>query len=275
MRGGARADRLSASQRRVLLAVAAALLLSAAALTLFRPDCTRTSRDEVRTPPSAGQPQRVEVTEKRCAAATISSAPAVALVLLAGLVLSPWITRITVGAVGLDTRTSAEVGSPEGSAQALGGLQAPDAGVAGLVDSARARIAELFVEGADLPAPWDRATLLFVQPTLAGPDLIFTKTVPGQAADVMQQQQLLGAATPALNAAVRAAGEVKQTGDPGPTVVAAVGTNLEGRPVSAVAALLVGPPVGPVTAEVAAGLVDLADSWARVVIDVLLLEDDT
>ena len=127
MRGGARADRLSTFQRRLLLAAAAALLLSAAALTLLRSDCTRTTRDEVRTPPTAGQPQRVESDETRCAAATITSAPAVALVLLAGLALSPWITRITVGAVGLDTRTAPEVGSPEGSAQALGGLHAPDA----------------------------------------------------------------------------------------------------------------------------------------------------
>ena len=59
------------------------------------------------------------------------------------------------------------------------------AGGGSLVDSARARIAEVFVEGADLPAPWDRATLLFASPTLAGPGLVFAKSAPGEAVDAI------------------------------------------------------------------------------------------
>ena len=272
----ARADRLSRGQRRVLLAAAAALLVLAAALSVFRSECTRTTREEVRDRASASTPQRVRVEETRCAPPTISSAPALALVLLAGLALSPWITRLTLGSVGLDTSSPAAPGSPEGTAQALAGPQAQAVGGGGsLVDSARARIAEVFVEGADLPAPWDRATLLFASPTLAGPGLVFAKSAPGEAVDAARHRRLLELATPALNAAVLDAGEVKAAHDAGLMTLAAAGTNLEGRPVSLVAAVLPGAPVGPVPTDVAVDLVDLADSWARVMIDVLLLEDDS
>jgi hypothetical protein len=272
----ARADRLSRGQRRVLLAAAAALLVLAAALSVLRSECTRTTREEVRDRSSASAPQRVRVEEVRCAPPTISSAPALALVLLAGLALSPWITRLTLGSVGLDTSSPAGPGSPEGTAQALAGPQAHAVGGGGsLVDSARARIAEVFVEGADLPAPWDRATLLFASPTLAGPDLVFAKSAPGEAVDAARHRHLLELATPALNAAVLDAGEVKAGHDAGLMTLAAAGTNLEGRPVSLVAAVLATAPVGAVPTDVAVDLVDLADSWARVMIDVLLLEDDS
>ncbi len=271
----ARADRLSRAQRRALLAVAAALLVLAAALSVFRSECTRTSREEVRDRASTGAPQRVVVEETRCAPPTISSAPALALVLLAGLALSPWITRLTLGSVGLDTSTSSAPGSPEGTARALASPQARAADGGSLVDSARARIAEVFVEGAALPAPWDRATLLFASPTLAGPGLVFAKSAPGEAVDAGRHRRLLDVATPALNAAVLDVGEVKAARDAGLTTLAAAGTNLEGRPVSLVAAVLAGAPAGPVPSDVAVDLVDLADSWARVMIDVLLLEDDS
>ena len=268
----ARAERLTRAQRRVLLAAAAALLVLAAALSVLRSECTRTTREEVRDRSAASAPQRVRVEEVRCAPPTISSAPALALVLLAGLALSPWITRLTLGSVGLDTSSPAAPGSPEGTAQALASPQAQPSGGGSLVDSARARIAEVFVEGADLPAPWDRATLLFASPTLAGPDLVFAK---GQAVDPAEHRRLLELATPTLNAAVLDAGEVKAASDGGLLTLAAAGTNLEGRPVSLVAAVLAGAPVGPVPTDVAVDLVDLADSWARVMIDVLLLEDDS
>ena len=271
----ARADRLSRRQRRALLAVAAALLVLAAALSVLRSECTRTTREEVRDRASSSAPQRIVVEETRCAPPTISSAPALALVLLAGLALSPWITRLTVGSVGLDTSTPSAPGSPEGTAQALASPQAQPVGGGSLVDSARARIAEVFVEGADLPAPWDRATLLFASPTLAGPDLLFAKSAPGEVVDAARHRRLLEVAAPALNAAVLDAGEVKAAYDAGLTTLAAAGTNLEGRPVSLVAAVLVDAPVGAVPSEVAVDLVDLADSWARVMIDVLLLEDDS
>lgn len=271
----ARADRLRPGQRRALLATAAVLLVLAAALSVFRTECTRTTREEVRERGTAGTQQRVLVEETRCAPPTISSAPALALVLLAGLALSPWITRLTLGSVGLDTSALSAPGSPEGTAQALASPQAPRGDGGSLVDSARARIAEVFVEGADLPPPWDRATLLFAQPTLAGPDLVFAKSEPGRAPDADHDQHLLRAASPALNAAVLDAGEVKVARDAGLTIVAAAGTNLQGRPVSLVAAVLTQAPVGPVPADVAVDLVDLADSWARVMIDVLLLEVDT
>ena len=271
----ARADRLSRSQRRALLATAAALLVLAAALSVFRPDCTRTTREEVRDRASTSVPQRVLVEETRCAPPTISSAPALALVLLAGLALSPWITRLTLGSVGLDTSTHPAPGSPEGTAQALASPQAQPGGGGSLVDSARARIAEVFVEGADLPPPWDRSTLLFASPTLAGPGLVFAKSAPGEAVDPARHRRLLELATPALNAAVLDAGEVKAARDAGLTTLAAAGTNLEGRPVSLVAAVLDSAPAGPVPSDVAVDLVDLADSWARVMIDVLLLEDDS
>ncbi len=293
----ARADRLSRVQRRALLSVAAALLVLAAALSVFRSECTRTTREEVRDRASTSTPQRVLVEETRCAPPTISSAPGLALVLLAGLALSPWITRLTLGSVGLDTSTPSASGSPEGIARALasaptqaagrgdpltsarGVAQAltdpHGAGGGSLVDSARARIAELFVEGADLPAPWDRATLLFAQPTLAGPDLIFAKSAPGEVVDARRHRHLLEVATPALHAAVLDAGEVKAAHDDDLTTLAAAGTNFEGRPVSLVAAVLDHAPAGPVRSDVAVDLVDLADSWARVMIDVLLLEDDS
>ena len=245
----------------------------AAALSVFRSECTRTTRDEVRDRAASSAPQRVRVEEIRCAPPTISSAPALALVLLAGLALSPWITRLTLGSVGLDT--SSPSGSPEGTAQALASPQAVRAGGGSLVDSARARIAEVFVEGADLPAPWDRATLLFASPTLAGPGLVFAKSAPGEAVEAARHRRLLELATPALNAAVLDAGEVKAASDGGLLTLAAAGTNLEGRPVSLVAAVLDGAPAGPVPSDVAVDLVDLADSWARVMIDVLLLEDDS
>ena len=271
----ARADRLSRGQRRALLAAAAALLVLAAALSVFRSECTRTTRDEVRDRGSASAPQRVRVEEVRCAPSTISSAPALALVLLAGLALSPWITRLTLGSVGLDTSTPSAPGSPEGTAQALASPQSQASGGGSLVDSARARIAEVFVEGADLPAPWDRATLLFASPTLAGPGLVFAKSGPGEAVDPARHRRLLELATPALNAAVLDAGEVKAAHDAGLTTLAAAGTNLEGRPVSLVAAVLGSAPIGPVPSDVAVDLVDLADSWARIMIDVLFLEDDS
>ena len=271
----ARADRLSRTQRRALLAAAAALLVLAAALSVFRSECTVTTREEVRERAAAVAPQRVQVEETRCAPPTISSAPALALVLLAGLALSPWITRLTLGSVGLDTSSPSAPGSPEGTAQALASPQAQPVDGGSLVDSARARIAEVFVEGADLPAPWDRATLLFAQPTLAGPDLIFAKSEPGRVPDADHNQRLLRAASPALNAAVLDAGEVKAARDAGLTVIAAAGTNLQGRPVSLVAAVLAEAQVGPVSPDVAVDLVDLADSWARVMIDVLLLEVDS
>jgi hypothetical protein len=271
----ARADRLSGIQRRALLAAAAALLGLAAVLAVFRSECTRTTREEVRDRASTSTPQRVLVEEIRCAPPTISSAPSLALVLLAGLALSPWITRLTVGSVGLDTSTTPVPGSPEGTAQALASPQAPSAGSGSLVDSARARIAEVFVEGADLPRPWDRATLLFASPTLAGPALIFAKGAPGEVTDAARHRRLLEVATPALNAAVLDAGEVKAAHDAGLMTLAAAGTNLEGRPVSLVAAVLSSAPAGPVPSDVAVDLVDLADSWARVMIDVLLLEDDS
>ena len=271
----ARADRLSRTQRRALLAVAAALLVLAAGLSVFRSECTRTTREEVRDRAASSAPARVRVEETRCAPPTISSAPALALVLLAGLALSPWITRLTLGSVGLDTSSPSAPGSPEGTAQALASPQARPVDGGTLVDSARARIAEVFVEGADLPSPWDRATLLFAQPTLAGPDLIFAKSVPGQLPDPEHNRRLLTAASRALNAAVLDAGEVKVSRDSGLTTIAAAGTNLEGRPVSLVAAVLAVAPVGPVSPDVAVDLVDLADSWARVMIDVLLLEVDS
>ena len=271
----ARADRLSRAQRRALLATAAVLLVLAAVLAVFRTECTRTTRDEVREGAPAQAPQRVRVEQTRCAPPTISSAPALALVLLAGLALSPWITRLTLGAVGLDTSTPAEPGSPEGTARALASPQAQAVSSDSLVDSARARIAEVFVEGADLPAPWDRATLLFASPTLAGPGLVFAKSAPGEVVAPSRHRRLLEVATPALNAAVLDAGEVKAAHDGGLMTLAAAGTNLEGRPVSLVAAVLSGAPAGPVTSDVAVDLVDLADSWARVMIDVLLLEDDS
>jgi hypothetical protein len=268
----ARADRLTRAQRRALLAAAAALLVLAAALSVFRSECTRTTRDEVRD--GAGG-QRVRVEQVRCAPASISSPPAVALVLLAGLALSPWITRLTVGSVGLDTSSPSAPGSPEGTARALAGPLAQPSGGGSLVDSARARIAEVFVEGADLPAPWDRATLLFASPTLAGPGLVFAKSAPGAVVDPDRHRRLLEVATPAMNAAVLDAGEVKAAHDAGLLTLAAAGTNLEGRPVSLVAAVLDSAPPGRVPSDVAVDLVDLADSWARVMIDVLLLEDDS
>jgi hypothetical protein len=271
----ARADRLSRRQRRTLLAVAAALLVLAAALSVLRSECTRTTREEVRERPSASAPQRIVVEETRCAPPTISSAPALALVLLAGLALSPWITRLTLGSVGLDTSSPPGPGSPEGTAQALASPQAVRADAGSLVDSARARIAEVFVEGADLPAPWDRATLLFASPTLAGPGLVFAKSAPGEVVDAARHRRLLELATPALHAAVLDAGEVKAAHDAGLTTLAAAGTNLEGRPVSLVAAVLDRAPPTAVPSDVAVDLVDLADSWARVMIDVLLLEDDS
>jgi hypothetical protein len=199
----------------------------------------------------------------------------VALVLLAGLALSPWITRLTVGSVGLDTSSPSAPGSPEGTARALAGPLAQPSGGGSLVDSARARIAEVFVEGADLPAPWDRATLLFASPTLAGPGLVFAKSAPGAVVDPDRHRRLLEVATPAMNAAVLDAGEVKAAHDAGLMTLAAAGTNLEGRPVSLVAAVLDSAPPGRVPSDVAVDLVDLADSWARVMIDVLLLEDDS
>lgn len=271
----ARADRLSRAQRRMLLVTAAALLLLAAALSAFRSDCTRTTREEVRDRASASAPQRVRVEEVRCAPPTISSAPALALVLLAGLALSPWITRLTLGSVGLDTSTPSAPGSPEGTAQALASPQSQASSGGSLVDSARARIAEVFVEGADLPPPWDRATLLFASPTLAGPGLVFAKSAPGEVVDAGRHRRLLELATPALNAAVLDAGEVKAAHGAGLTTLAAAGTNLEGRPVSLVAAVLDSAPAGPVSSDVAVDLVDLADSWARIMIDVLFLEDDS
>jgi hypothetical protein len=262
-------------QRRALLSVAAALLVLAAALSVFRSECTRTTREEVRDRAATTAPQRIRVEQTRCAPPTISSAPAIALVLLAGLALSPWITRLTLGSVGLDTSTPSGPGSPEGTARALASPQAQAVTGGSLVDSARARIAEVFVEGAGLPAPWDRATLLFASPTLAGPGLVFAKSAPGEQVDAARHRRLLEIATPALNAAVLDAGEVKAAADAGLTTLAAAGTNLEGRPVSLVAAVLRGAPAGPVPSDVAVDLVDLADSWARVMIDVLLLEDDS
>jgi hypothetical protein len=56
------------------------------------------------------------------------------------------------------------------------------------------------------------------------------------------------------------AGEVKAAHDAGLTTLAAAGTNLEGRPVSLVAAVLGGAPAGPVPSDVAVDLVDLADT---------------
>jgi hypothetical protein len=271
----ARADRLSRSQRRALLAAAAALLVLAAALSVFRSECTRTTREEVRDRIGSSAPGRVLVEETRCAPPTISSAPALALVLLAGLALSPWITRLTLGSVGLDTSSPSAPGSPEGTAQALASPQAQPVDGGSLVDSARARIAEVFVEGADLPPPWDRATLLFASPTLAGPGLVFAKSGPEEVVDPARHQRLLELATPALNAAVLDAGEVKAAHDGGTTTLAAAGVNLEGRPVSLVAAVLDGAPPGQVPSDVAVDLVDLADSWARVMIDVLFLEVDS
>jgi hypothetical protein len=117
--------------------------------------------------------------------------------------------------------------------------------------------------------------LLFARPTLAGPDLVFAKSAPGEVVDAGRHRRLLEVATPALNAAVLDAGEVKVASDAGSVTLAATGTNLEGRPVSLVGAVLDSAPPGPVPTDLAVELVDLADSWARVMIDVLLLEDDS
>jgi hypothetical protein len=242
----ARADRLSRTQRRALLAAAAALLVVAAALSVFRSECTHTTREEVRDRAASSAPARVRVEETRCAPPTISSAPALALVLLAGLALSPWITRLTLGGVGLDTSSPSAPGSPRARrrrwrARRRSGRTAAASSTAPVPgsprSSSRAPTCRRRGTGRRCCSPRRRSPV---------PDLIFAKSAPGRALDAERNRRLLELATPALNAgrARRRRGQGRL--GRGLTTIAAAGTNLEGRPVSLVAGRARRAPAGPV-----------------------------
>lgn len=282
--------------RGLLIAAAVLLVAAAAAFSVLDEDCTKGKTGETTTAPAAvpsaragtgaqapghgaGSPSpapSVVVTTKStetstCARPGLTAVPVVALLLLAGLAVSPWLTKVTVGPV------TAEL-APHNPVDALAQEQGTTAG--GVLDPVavgRARAAEGFLQGAALPGAWSRARLLFL---LAPPDpaLFAQKAAAGDQDDAALEDELRRVADVVV-AASEAPGQVVERAESGRTDLAYAAVNAGKRVVAVLVASLPdqAQPGGGASADaaVSGALLAAGRGWSRVVVDLLLLDDDT
>jgi hypothetical protein len=281
--------------RAVLIATAVLLVAAAATFSVVAKDCTEATTGETTTgpaptasPTAGGAPQPADATTpaatsketetETCSRPGLTSVPVVALLLLAGLAVAPWLTKVTIGPVSAEFAGNPPVAAFSQESEGTGGAVDP-------VDAGKASAAEAFMEGVVLPGGWAQATLLFL---LAPPDaaLIAHKTAPGAAdLDAAALEAELARVAEVVSAANAAPGQIIERIENGRTDLAYAAVNASKRVAAVLVATLSGrtdgpggPAAGPAAgadAAVTGKLLAAGRGWSRIVIDVLLLDDDT
>jgi len=284
-----RAASFSPLVRGLLIAAAVLLVAAAAAFSVLDEDCMKARTGETTTAPAASpsvpagdgagavspppSPSIVVTTKdtetNTCARPGLTAVPVVAMLLLAGLAVSPWLTKVTIGPVTAELAAHTPVSALAQEQDAAGGVVDP-------VAVGRARAAEGFLQGTVLPGAWSQARLLFL---LSPPDpaLFAQKAATGDLDEAALEAELRRVAD-VVAAASEAPGQLVERAENGRTDLAYAAVNAGKRVVAVLVASLPdqAQPGCAGGADAAAGgaLLAAGRGWSRVVVDLLLLDDD-
>lgn len=275
--------------RAALIVAAVLLVASGAAFSVVEQDCTTATTGETTTgpAPTASPSTQAQVqpptpapdatttkdtTTETCARPGLTAVPVVALLLLAGLAVAPWLTKVSVGPVSAEFAPHTPVGAFS-QEDGLGGVVDP-------VAAGRASAAEAFFQGVVLPGAWADAVLMFL---LAPPEptMVAHRTAPGAPdLDEAAREAELARVAEVVAAAAAAPGQVVEQVENGRTDLAFGAVNVAKRVVAVLVATLPdrlaadgGTPAADDPA-VSGKMLAAGRGWSRLVVDVLLLDDD-